>query len=118
MAGPDKSSPMFYFEDWARSPHLPWRSTIMHATMPLLVSLLVTPPLAQAAQSAPSQPVAWHPCARIAAACTQAGFSQRNQQGSWDHVRLYPTNYVRDATTRAGHQAFAANRPAGCGGVQ
>jgi hypothetical protein len=35
-----------------------------------LVSLL----LAQAAESAPTQPVPWHPCARIAAACTQAGF--------------------------------------------
>jgi hypothetical protein len=43
-------------------------------TMPALVSLLVTPLLAQAAQSAPTQPVPWHPCARIAAACVQAGF--------------------------------------------
>jgi hypothetical protein len=42
--------------------------------MPLLVGLLVTPLLAQAAQSARTQPVPWHPCARIAAACTQAGF--------------------------------------------
>ena len=40
----------------------------------LLVSLLVTPLLAQAAQSAPTQPVPWHPCARITAVCTQAGF--------------------------------------------
>jgi len=39
----------------------------------LLVSILVTP-LAQAAQPARTQPVPWHPCARIAAACTQAGF--------------------------------------------
>ena len=47
----------------------------MHArTMPLLVRLLVTPLLVQSAQSAPTQPVPWHPCARIAAACTQAGF--------------------------------------------
>jgi hypothetical protein len=43
-------------------------------TVPLIVNLLVTPFLAQAAQSAPTQPVPWHPCARIAAACTQAGF--------------------------------------------
>ncbi len=42
--------------------------------MPGLVSLLIIPLLAQAAQSAPTQPVPWHPCARIAAACTQAGF--------------------------------------------
>ena len=48
----------------------------MRATpIPLtLVSLLVTGLLAQSAQSAPTQPVPWHPCARIAAACTQAGF--------------------------------------------
>jgi hypothetical protein len=57
-----------------RRAHLPWRSTIMARTMPLLVSLLVIPLLAQAAQSAPTQPVPWHPCAQIAAACTQAGF--------------------------------------------
>jgi hypothetical protein len=46
----------------------------MARTMPWLVSLLVIPLLAQAAESAPTQPVPWHPCARIAAACTQAGF--------------------------------------------
>ena len=45
----------------------------MHART-LLVSLLVTPLLAQATQSAPTESVPWHPCARIAAACTQAGF--------------------------------------------
>jgi hypothetical protein len=43
-------------------------------TMPLLVSLLVTALLAQSAQSAPTQPVPWHPCAQITAACTRAGF--------------------------------------------
>jgi hypothetical protein len=47
-------------------------------TTPLtLVSLLVV--LAQPVQSMPiqaaaTQPVRWHPCARITAACTQAGF--------------------------------------------
>ena len=47
----------------------------MHArTMPLLVSLLVAPLLVQSAQSAPTQPVRWHPCAQIATACTRAGF--------------------------------------------
>jgi hypothetical protein len=47
----------------------------MRATpIPLTLSLLVTGLLAQSAQSAPTQPVPWHPCARIAAACTQAGF--------------------------------------------
>jgi len=42
-------------------------------TLPLLVSLLVTALLAQSAQSAPTQPVPWHPCAQITAACTRAG---------------------------------------------
>jgi hypothetical protein len=44
------------------------------ATVPLLVSFLVTLLLTQAAQSAPTQPVRWHPCTRIAQACTRAGF--------------------------------------------
>ena len=44
------------------------------ATVPLLVSFLVTPLLTQAAQSARTQPVPWHPCAKIAQACTRAGF--------------------------------------------
>ena len=44
------------------------------ATLPLPVSLLVTLVLTQAAQSAHTQPVPWHPCAKIAQACTRAGF--------------------------------------------
>src|ERR1700751_463267 len=44
------------------------------ATVPLLVSSLVTLLLTQATQSAPTQPVPWHPCAKIAQACTRAGF--------------------------------------------
>ena len=43
-----------------------------------LVSLLVTGvfslSLAQTVQPAPAQPVPWHPCAQIRAACSQAGF--------------------------------------------
>jgi hypothetical protein len=43
-----------------------------------LVSLLFTGvfslSLAQTGQPAPAQPVPWHPCAQIRAACTQAGF--------------------------------------------
>ena len=72
--GPDKSSPMFILRmsQGARA-HLPWRSTIMHART-LLVSLLITPLLAQSAQSASTQPVRWHPCTQIKTACTQAGF--------------------------------------------
>ena len=45
----------------------------MHAHT-LLVSLLITPLLAQSAQSASTQPVRWHPCAQIKTACTRAGF--------------------------------------------
>jgi hypothetical protein len=44
------------------------------STMPLLVSVLITPLLAQPAQSARTQPVRWHPCAQIKMACTRAGF--------------------------------------------
>ena len=48
---------------------------IMQArTMPLLVSLLITPLLAKSVQSASTQPVVWHPCAQIKMACTRAGF--------------------------------------------
>lgn len=39
-----------------------------------LVSLLFAGSLAQSAQTVPAQPVPWHPCAKIAAACTP-GFS-------------------------------------------
>ena len=44
------------------------------ASIPLLVSILVTLLLTQATQSAPTQPVPWHLCAKIAQACTRAGF--------------------------------------------
>ena len=44
--------------------------------------------------------------------------SQRRQDGCWDRDRLYPADYGRDAPTAAGHQAFAAARPAGRGGMQ
>jgi hypothetical protein len=65
-----------YFEDEpGRCAHLPRKSTIMYArTIPLLVSLLIAPLLAQSAQSASTQPVRWHPCAQIRTACTRAGF--------------------------------------------
>jgi hypothetical protein len=39
-----------------------------------LVSLLCAGSLAQSAETVPAQPVPWHPCAKIAVACTQAGF--------------------------------------------
>jgi hypothetical protein len=38
------------------------------------ISLLFTGSLALSAETVPTQPVPWHPCAKIAAACTQAGF--------------------------------------------
>jgi hypothetical protein len=43
-------------------------------SIPLLLSFLVTLLLTQAAQSSSTQPVRWHPCAKIAQACTRAGF--------------------------------------------
>src|SRR5262249_37483732 len=45
---------------------------------------------------------------------------RRLQDGRWDRGRLYPTNYGGYATTSGAgqHEAFAANRPAACGGVQ
>jgi hypothetical protein len=39
-----------------------------------LISLLFTGSLALSAETVPTQPVPWHPCAKIAVACTQAGF--------------------------------------------
>jgi hypothetical protein len=45
-------------------------------------------------------------------------YSQRRQNGSRDRGRLHPADYFRDATARAGRQAFAAIRPAGRGGMQ
>jgi hypothetical protein len=87
------------------------------ATVPLLVSFLVTLLLTQATESAPTQPVPWHPCAKIAQACTTGGFcSQRGQEWSWDHVRLYPSDHARD-TNAAGHR-LATNRSADRDGVQ
>ena len=64
------------FLEWpGRCAYLPWRSPNMRAeSIPLLVSCLVILLLTQAAQSAPTQPVPWHPCAKIAQACTRAGF--------------------------------------------
>jgi hypothetical protein len=43
-------------------------------SVPLLVSFLITLLLTQATQSGPTQPVPWHPRAKIAQACTRAGF--------------------------------------------
>jgi hypothetical protein len=52
-------------------------STIMRATALLLVLsclLLIGLFIAPAQSAQPAQPVPWHPCAQIAAACRQAGF--------------------------------------------
>jgi len=42
----------------------------------------------------------------------------RHQEGCRDRVGLHPTDHAEHATTEGGHQAFAANRPAACGGLQ
>jgi hypothetical protein len=39
-----------------------------------LISVLFTGSLAQSAEIVPAQSVPWHPCAKITAACSQAGF--------------------------------------------
>jgi hypothetical protein len=39
-----------------------------------LISLLFTGSLALSAETVPTQSVPWHPCAKITAACSQAGF--------------------------------------------
>jgi len=50
-------------------------TTIMLSLVVLLLTGVFSLSLAQPAQqSAPAQPVPWHPCAQIRAACTQAGF--------------------------------------------
>jgi hypothetical protein len=43
---------------------------------------------------------------------------QWRQDGCWDRGGLHPTHYRRYATTKAGLQGSAANRPTGRGGVQ
>jgi hypothetical protein len=49
-------------------------TTIMLSLFGLLLTGVFSLSLAQPPQSAPAQPVLWHPCAQIRAACTQAGF--------------------------------------------
>jgi len=49
-------------------------TTIVLSLVGLLFSGALSLSLAQSAQPAPAQPVPWHPCAQITAACTQAGF--------------------------------------------
>jgi hypothetical protein len=49
-------------------------TTIVLCLVGLLFSSGFSLSLAQSAQPAPAQPVPWHPCAQITAACTQAGF--------------------------------------------
>jgi len=72
------------------------------------------------AQPAPGQPASRRggPCAQIAAACKQGGFVSNGAKTCWHRGGLHPTDYGGHATRSAGHQAFAANRAAGCSGVQ
>jgi hypothetical protein len=46
----------------------------MRATLVSLLVLLAQPVQPTPAQAAATQPVSWHPCARIRAGCNQAGF--------------------------------------------
>jgi hypothetical protein len=49
-------------------------TTITLSLVGLLFTGVFSLSLAQPARPAPAQPVPWHPCAQIRAACTQAGF--------------------------------------------
>ena len=70
----------------------------------------------QPAQPAGAQPVPWHPCAQIRAACTRAGFVPNGAKMGVGIALdcIQPIN----ATTEAGQQAVTATRPAGRGGMQ
>ena len=46
----------------------------MRATLVSILILLALPVQPTPAQAAATKPVSWHPCARIRAACNQAGF--------------------------------------------
>ena len=58
----------------ACGPRIMRATTIVLSLVGLLFSGALSLSLAQSAQPAPAQPVPWHPCAQITAACTQAGF--------------------------------------------
>jgi len=58
--------------------------------------------------------VSFGPCTQIEKAWPPGGFCL----GFWIGTGLHPADHDGYATTAAGHQAFAANRPAGCCGVQ
>jgi hypothetical protein len=67
------------------------------ASVPLPVSFLITLLLTQATQSAPTQPVPWHPCAKIAQACTRAGFVPSGAKSGLGIMSdLYPSDHARD----------------------
>jgi hypothetical protein len=56
----------------------------MRATLVSLLVLLAQPVQPTPAQAAATQPVTWHPCARIRAACNQAGFVRKGAKSGRD----------------------------------
>ena len=56
----------------------------MRATLVSLLVLLAQPVQPTPAQAAATQPVTWHPCARIRAACNQAGFVRKDAKSGRD----------------------------------
>jgi hypothetical protein len=56
----------------------------MRAALVSLLVLLAQPVQPTPAQAAATQPVTWHPCARIRAACNQAGFVRRGATSGRD----------------------------------
>ena len=56
----------------------------MRAALVSLLVLLAQPVQPTPAQAAATQPVTWHPCARIRAACNQAGFVRKGAASGRD----------------------------------
>jgi hypothetical protein len=56
----------------------------MRATLVGLLVLLAQPVQPTPAQAAATQPVTWHPCARIRAACNHAGFVRKGAKSGRD----------------------------------
>jgi hypothetical protein len=82
----------------------------MRATLVSLLVLLAQPVQLTPAQAVATQPVTWHPCARIRAACNHVGFVRKGTKSGRDiMLDCIRPNYDEDAATEAGHQGFAAN---------
>ena len=115
--GPDKSLPLFILRmRQERCAHPRWRSTIMRAaSLPLLVSFSRYSVADRSHSICAHSTRAVAPLRQDRAGMYTGGLcSQRGQEWSWDHVRLYPADHARDTK----EPGLAANRFADRGGVQ